>query len=216
MYWPKICSLLIRTADYIRACKTEYKAFISHRHRLSPVEFAKPPVSVEPLRFISDQPVAYKGSYHEIKSQDTDLSYYLCYIRYRRTGSTDGSYFDLCAVGKTELVCEPCRANLHQIKEDDMNAIPILKQGGRPPVCLPNDTLPLFYMNDYSVLGLQVSDLDMAYQVLADQYVAIERKTDHLEIKIERSGQMPEIVTLLKHNGIGCSITDIADQIYQG
>lgn len=97
-----------------------------------------------------------------------------------------------------------------------MRAIPVLQQGSRTPVCLSNDSLPIFYMNDYSVLGLQVSDLDMAYQVLADQQVAIRRQTDHLEIRIERTGQMPEIVKLLDRNGIDCGITDIADQIYQG
>ncbi len=97
-----------------------------------------------------------------------------------------------------------------------MRAIPVLQQGSRAPVCLSNESLPVFYMNDYSVLGLQVSDLDLAYQVLADQHIAIKRKTDHLEIRIERTGQMPEIVSLLDLNGINCGITDIADQIYQG
>ena len=97
-----------------------------------------------------------------------------------------------------------------------MRAIPVLQRGSCAPVCLSNDSLPVFYMNDYSVLGLQVSDLDTAYQVLADQHLAIERKTNHLEIRIEHTGQMPQIVSLLDRNGINCGITDIADQIYQG
>jgi hypothetical protein len=71
-------------------------------------------------------------------------------------------------------------------------------------------------MNDYSLLGLLVSDLDLAHQVLADQHLAVERKAGYLEISIDRPGRMPEIVSLLDRNGISSGITDIADQIYQG
>jgi hypothetical protein len=71
-------------------------------------------------------------------------------------------------------------------------------------------------MNDYSLLGLLVSDLDLAYQVLAAQHLAVERKDGYLEISIDRPGQMLEIVSLLDRNGISSGITDIADQIYQG
>ncbi len=97
-----------------------------------------------------------------------------------------------------------------------MGALPVLQKGSRATLCLADHSLPLFYMNDYSVLGLVVSDLDITYQVLADQNLAIERQADHLEISIERPGQMPEIIKLLNRHGINCGISDIADQIYQG
>ena len=97
-----------------------------------------------------------------------------------------------------------------------MGALPVLQQGSRAPFCLLDHSLPLFYMNDYSVLGLLVSDLDVTYQVLVNQNLAIERKSDHMAINIERPGQMSEVVYLLDRNGINCEIADIADQIYQG
>ena len=97
-----------------------------------------------------------------------------------------------------------------------MGALPVLQLGGRVPVCMFNDSLPIFYMNDYSVLGLLVSDLNLAYRILTDQHFAIKRMPDHLEVDIERAGQMTEIVSLLDRKGIDCGIADIADQIYQG
>lgn len=97
-----------------------------------------------------------------------------------------------------------------------MGTLPVLQQGSRAQVCLSNESLPAFYMNDYSVLGLLVANLDMVYQVLVARQIAVARKPDHLEIRIERAGQMPQIVNLLQQNGIDCGIADIADQIYQG
>ncbi len=97
-----------------------------------------------------------------------------------------------------------------------MGALPVLQQGSRAPFCLSDHSLPLFYMNDFSVLGLLVSDLDITYKLLVNQNLAIERKADHIAISIERPGQMSKIVNLLDRNGIHCEITDIADQIYQG
>ena len=97
-----------------------------------------------------------------------------------------------------------------------MGALPVLQQGSRAPFCPSNHSLPLFYMNDYSVLGLLVSDLDITYQLLVNQNLAIVRNADHIAISIEWPGQISEIVNLLDRNGIDCEITDIADQIYQG
>lgn len=97
-----------------------------------------------------------------------------------------------------------------------MGALPVLQQGSRASYCLSDHSLPLFYMNDYSVLGLLVSDLDITYQILVNQNHAIERKADHIAISIEWPGQISEIVNLLDRNSISCEITDIADQIYQG
>lgn len=97
-----------------------------------------------------------------------------------------------------------------------MKAIPVLQHGRRAAACLTNGSLPLFYMNDYSVLGLQVSDLDLAYRVLADQHVTIEHRSDYLKLQIQQIAQVPEIVSLLNRNGIHCGLSDIADQIYQG
>jgi hypothetical protein len=97
-----------------------------------------------------------------------------------------------------------------------MGVLPVLQQGRDVPVCLSNDELPDFYMEDYSVLGLIVADLDRAHRVLADQQFTVHKKLDHLKVKIDRTAQLPEIVNRLSQNGIDCGISDIVDQVYQG
>ena len=57
-----------------------------------------------------------------------------------------------------------------------MVTLPVLQQGRSGPVCPPNDELPDFYMEDYSVLGLLVANLDRTHQVLTDQHFAVHKK----------------------------------------
>ena len=102
------------------------------------------------------------------------------------------------------------------LKEGFMGILPVLQQGRDVPVCLSNDELPDFYMEDYSVLGLRVADLDQAHRIIADRQFAVYKKSDHLNVKIDRTDQLPEIVNLLVQNGIDCDIADIVDQVYQG
>ena len=97
-----------------------------------------------------------------------------------------------------------------------MGILPVLQQGREVPLCLSNDELPDFYMEDYSVLGLRVNDLDRAHQVIAGRQFAVHKKLDHLKVKIERADQLPEIVALLGQNGIDCGVADVVDQVYQG
>ena len=97
-----------------------------------------------------------------------------------------------------------------------MSALPILQQDSGQAVCISNDALPVFYMSDYSILGLLVANLDGARQILADHKFAVIDKSDHLEVNIDRAAQMREITTLLDQNGIDCGLSDIVDQIYQG
>jgi hypothetical protein len=97
-----------------------------------------------------------------------------------------------------------------------MGVLPVLPQGKNTQVCLANGDLPDFYMSDYSVLGLEVINLERTYRVLADKNFAVARKSEHLEVSIQNAAQMSEIVNLLNQSGIDCSITDIIDQVYQG
>ena len=97
-----------------------------------------------------------------------------------------------------------------------MGLLPVLQQGRDAPVCLSNAELPDFYMEDYSVLGLLVTNLDRAHRILAGQQFAVHQKPDHLKVKIDRTDQLPEIVDLLSQNGIDCGLADIVDQVYQG
>ena len=97
-----------------------------------------------------------------------------------------------------------------------MSVLPILQQGRSRAVCMANDALPVFYMSDYSVLGLLVDNLDRAQQVLAGHKYAVADKSDHLEVSIDRADQMYEITYMLHQNGIDCGVADIIDQVYQG
>ena len=97
-----------------------------------------------------------------------------------------------------------------------MGVLPVLQQGRDVPVCLSNAELPDFYMEDYSVLGLLVTNRDRAHRVLAGQQFAVHQSPDHLKVKIDRTNQLPEIVNLLSRNGIDCTVADIVDQVYQG
>jgi hypothetical protein len=97
-----------------------------------------------------------------------------------------------------------------------MGVLPVLQQGRDKPECLADGHLPEFYMSDYSVLGLQVANLDRTYQVMADNDFAVDRKYDHLEVNIQNAAQMSKLVHLLSQSGIDCEIADIIDQVYQG
>jgi len=97
-----------------------------------------------------------------------------------------------------------------------VGALSILQQGRDMPVCLSTEDLPDFYMEDYSVLGLLVANLERTHRVLADKDYVVYKKSDHLKVKFNGADQLPEIVNLLSQNGIDCGIADIVDQIYQG
>lgn len=97
-----------------------------------------------------------------------------------------------------------------------MGTLTVLQQGSNVQVHLSNEELPDFYMEDYSVLGLLVANLDRAHRVLADKNYAVHSKSNHLKVNFDGADQMAEIVNLLIQNGIDCEIADIVDQIYQG
>lgn len=97
-----------------------------------------------------------------------------------------------------------------------MGILPVLQLGRDMPVSLPNDNLPDFYMEDYSVVGLLVANLDRARRVLENRNFAVHQKSDYLKVKFDGADQMAEIVNLLSQNGIECGIADIVDQVYQG
>jgi len=97
-----------------------------------------------------------------------------------------------------------------------MGVLPVLQRGRDLTLCLSNDDLPNFYMEDYSVLGLLVANLDQTHRVLVGKDFSVDKNGDYLKVKIDRSEQMPEIVKLLSLNGIDCTMADIVDQIYQG
>ena len=76
--------------------------------------------------------------------------------------------------------------------------------------------LPIFYMSDYSVLGLLVDKLEEAVEVLGRNHISLTEDAGDLEVAVDTPGRLPEIVQMLKENGICCEIADVVGGIYQG
>jgi hypothetical protein len=76
--------------------------------------------------------------------------------------------------------------------------------------------LPLFYMNDYSRLGLQVASCEDARRVLAENRFGVVEDDDGRHVVLADAAEVQAAVALLNRRGVACNITDLADQIYQG
>ena len=77
-------------------------------------------------------------------------------------------------------------------------------------------SLPAFYMNDYSVMGLRVSDCDAAFALLADRRYAVTHRQGGRGVAIRSAADIQRIVGLLAKNGLDAEVADVAEQIYQG
>ena len=97
-----------------------------------------------------------------------------------------------------------------------MAGLPILAKNQQLRECLKNRNLPANYMSDFTVLGLIVDQLDTALRLLKEHNFEILRNREGYQIKIESTGRMPEIADVLSGGGIGFTLADIADQVYQG
>lgn len=76
--------------------------------------------------------------------------------------------------------------------------------------------LPIFYMNDYSKMGLRVDRLDDARMLLQNRSFAITETAAGIRVEISSPGRIPEICRMLQAQGIACNITDLVESVYQG
>ncbi len=97
-----------------------------------------------------------------------------------------------------------------------MPQLPIIPNESDATVCLPDNSFPSFYMEDFTVLGLRVGNISAADRVLEKNGIRIIKKSGYSELPIEKSEQIPHIVRLLNANDISCVIADIVEQVYQG
>ncbi len=97
-----------------------------------------------------------------------------------------------------------------------MPRLPIVSNESNASICLPNSSLPAFYMEDYTVLGLRVSNLGAAVRLLEKNGIALINKNEYIELSVEKSEQIPHVIQLLKANHISCDIADIVEHVYQG
>ena len=76
--------------------------------------------------------------------------------------------------------------------------------------------LPTFYMNDYSVLGLRVSDRAAAFKLLKAHRFPVAHQQGCRGITVRNVEEIRRISGLLAENGLNGELADIAEQIYQG
>jgi len=97
-----------------------------------------------------------------------------------------------------------------------MPRLPIIPSELDATVYLPDSSLPSFYMEDFTVLGLQVGNLDAALRLLEKSGISIFKSPGYSELSIQQRDQIPHIIQLLNANDISCNIADIVEQVYQG
>ena len=97
-----------------------------------------------------------------------------------------------------------------------MPSLPIIPSDLSDAIHLPDCSLPTFYMEDFTVLGLRVGNLDAAVRLLEKNGFRILKSPDCPEVSIKKSDELPHIIQLLKANDISCETADIVEQVYQG
>ena len=97
-----------------------------------------------------------------------------------------------------------------------MGTLPILDRCNDCNSELSSESLPAFYMEDYSVIGLRVDGLDASLQILKEGNFQVNSVSNRFEITIDNAGQIPKIVSLLGRHGIDGELSDIIEQVYQG
>lgn len=94
-----------------------------------------------------------------------------------------------------------------------MGLLPMMEKG--KPVSCQSDW-PLFYMNDFSRLGLVVSRLDEAVSALRScGYTVVDDERGSM-VAIDGQGQLSAIVQALTARAIGCETADLVSCVYQG
>lgn len=97
-----------------------------------------------------------------------------------------------------------------------MPRFPIIPSDSDATICLPDSYLPSFYMEDFTILGFRVGNLDAALRVLEKNGINILKSPEYSELSVEQKNQIPHIIHLLNANDISCVMADIVEQVYQG
>lgn len=75
---------------------------------------------------------------------------------------------------------------------------------------------PLFYMNDFSVLGLIVDNLATVSTLLESDGYKVDQNTCSANVHFENNGQYKKIIHLLQKHGIDFTLSDLVRCAYQG
>lgn len=75
---------------------------------------------------------------------------------------------------------------------------------------------PLFYMNDFSLLGLRVENLKRAAQVLEADGYRLVRARCSAKVFFDSHGRLQNIFETLQGNGVSFVMADLVSCVYQG
>jgi hypothetical protein len=82
-------------------------------------------------------------------------------------------------------------------------------------IYLSNRTLPVNYMEDFSLMGFVVDSYKEACALLLAAGYRLSQHQYGTDLFIEGPANIVEISTLLLSNNINCTFSDIADTLYQ-
>lgn len=88
-----------------------------------------------------------------------------------------------------------------------------MMEKGKPVDCQRD--WPMFYMNDFSRLGLVVNRLAEALAVLRAAGFAVTEE-EAAGVEIADQGQMARVLDLLGAHGHNCEMSDLISCVYQG
>jgi hypothetical protein len=86
----------------------------------------------------------------------------------------------------------------------------------RQPCYLISRPLPIFYMSEFSVLGLLVDRLEEAIGVLDRNHFSVTQEAGDIEVAVDTPDHLQEMFQVLKANGVLFEIADMVNGIYQG
>lgn len=75
---------------------------------------------------------------------------------------------------------------------------------------------PLFYMNDFSVLGLLVESLTPVVTALENDGYQVDHIGCSAKVRFKNDGQLKKIFNILQQTGIDFVMSDLVDCAYQG
>lgn len=85
----------------------------------------------------------------------------------------------------------------------------------RKEIYLSSHRLPEKYMEDFTLLGFVVDQLDRSVFLLERAGYHVEKERGGAEIRLEAYSQLMEISSLFRDNRIEHSFGDVAESIYQ-
>jgi hypothetical protein len=81
---------------------------------------------------------------------------------------------------------------------------------------LTEKCLPVFYMSDYSVMGILVDKFKEAVRILEENKFSIIQSPSGIEVRIANAAHIQKIFQIFKKNSIDYGMADMVGQIYQG